>query len=113
MKWYVLIGNGLLILFFILFLSFAAFMGIANAEGRMYKLTEKDKIYTACRLSKRKVVKDQMICIYIGANGTNETIFNEKYEACPRTIQCIYEPNKSLPSIDEMMNSLEKSLKGR
>ena len=113
MKWYVRIGNGLLILFFILFLSFAAYMPMANAEGRTYSPTAKDKIYTTCRLSKRRIVGDQRICIYIGANGTNETIFNEKYEECPRTIQCIYEPNKSLPSINEMMNSLEKSLKGK
>ncbi len=88
-------------------------MPMANAEGRTYSRAAKDKIYTTCRLSKTKVVEDQRICIYIGANGTNETIFNEKYEECPRTIQCIYEPNKSLPSINEMMNSLEKSLKGK
>ena len=94
-----------------MFLSFAAYMPTANAEGRTYSPTAKDKIYVICRLSKRKIVADKRICIYVGANGTNETIFNDRHAHCPTSIRCIYEPNRSLPSISEMMDSLEKSLK--
>ena len=49
----------------------------------------------------------QKICIYTGANNTTETIFVDKWEICPNQMQCIYEPNKSVPMVEEMMKSLE------
>lgn len=115
MKWYVIVGNSLLVLFFVLFLSFVAYVPTADAGARTYgadKL-EKDKIFVTCRLAKKKIIVDQKICIYRGANNTTDTIFIEKFEYCPRTIKCIYEPNKSVPMIQEMMKSIEESLKKR
>jgi hypothetical protein len=47
----------------------------------------------------------------MGANNTTETIFIDKFEYCPRQIQCVYEPEKDRPNILEMMESLEESLK--
>jgi hypothetical protein len=116
MKWYVIIGNSLLILFFILFLSFAAYIPTANAVDwtpmqKLWRGMVEEKRMTTCRLAKRKVVRDQKICLYEGANKTRETIFVGKFEYCPRTLQCVYEPDKDAPNIMEMMDSLEKSLK--
>jgi hypothetical protein len=116
MKLYVIIGNSLLILFFILFLSFAAYIPTANAVDwtpmqKLWRGMVEEKRMTTCRLAKRKVVKEQKICLYEGANKTRETIFVDKFEQCPRTLSCVYEPDKDAPSILEMMESLEESLK--
>ena len=69
-----------------------------------------EKTVITCRLAKRKVIKNQKVCIFVGANNTNETIFIDKFEHCPSTIQCVYEPEKEKPNILEMMESLEESL---
>ena len=63
-KWYVIIGNTLLISFLVLFLLFAAFMGVANAGARTYGADKlaKDKQLVTCRLAKKKIIKDQKIC---------------------------------------------------
>ena len=53
----------------------------------------------------------QKICIYTGANNTTETVFVDKWEICPNQMQCIYEPNKTVPMIEQMMKSLEETLK--
>ena len=69
-----------------------------------------EKTVITCRLAKRKVIKNQKVCIFVGANNTNETIFIDKFEHCPASIQCVYEPEKEKPNILEMMESLEESL---
>ena len=110
MKWYVRIGNGLLILFFILFISFAHILD-ALAAGRMYKEAEKDKIFVTCRLAKKKVVLTQKVCFYLGPNKTTDTVFISRFEHCPPHMQCIYEPNKKAPMVQEMFKSIEESLR--
>ncbi len=79
-----------------------------NAEGK-----EKDKVLVTCRLAKKKIVLTQKICIYLGPNRTTDTVFIDRFEYCPRQIKCVYEPNKSTPMIEEMMKSMEESLKKR
>lgn len=116
MKWYVIVGNSLLVLFFILFLSFAVYIPTANAVDwtpmqKLWRGMVEEKRMTVCRLAKRKVVREQKICLYQGANKTRETVFVDKFEICPKQIQCVYEPDKDAPSILEMMESLEESLK--
>ncbi len=93
-------------------LAFAVSPTTALSQGRTYNPNqEKDKQYVTCRLAKRKIVLTQKICIYIGPNKTNDTVFIDKFEYCPRQIQCIYQPNKSIPMIEEMMKSLEDTLR--
>ena len=99
MKWF-------LIIIFIILLPTQA-----QAPARTWKEAEKDKIYVTCRLAKKKIVLTQKICLYQGANRTRETIFISKFEYCPRTIQCIYEPNKQAPMIQEMLESIEDAMR--
>tara|TARA_B100000963_G_C22588119_1_gene654150 strand:- start:36 stop:353 length:318 start_codon:yes stop_codon:yes gene_type:complete len=95
-------------------LAFAVSPTTALSQGRTYNSNkEKDKQYVTCRLAKKKIVLTQKICIYLGPNKTNDTVFIDRFEYCPRQIKCIYEPNKSIPMIEEMMKSLEESLKKR
>jgi len=87
---------------------------VPTGKGRTYNDNkEKDKQYVTCRLAKKKIVLTQKICIYLGPNRTTDTVFIDRFEYCPRQIQCIYEPNKSTPMIEEMMKSMEESLKKR
>ena len=110
MKWYVRIGNTLLILFCLLFCLFIIPQEAWSA-GRTYKEAEKDKIYVTCRLAKKKIVITQKICFYMGTNNTTETVFISKFEYCPREMKCVYEPNKKRPMIQEMFKSIEESLR--
>lgn len=126
MKWYVRIGNTLLILFSILFCLFIIPNSAWSSHGvedrartseswtpmqKLWRGITEEKKMVVCRLAKKKVVRDQKICLYMGANNTTETVFIDKFEFCPRQIQCVYEPEKDKPNILEMMESLEESLK--
>jgi len=63
-------------------------------------------IMTTCRLMKRKVFKDKMACIYIGAQKTYELEFTDIAIGCPRKYKCKLNPNGKEPSIDKVMESL-------
>ena len=63
-------------------------------------------IMTTCRLMKRKVFKDKMACIYIGAQKTYELEFTDIAIGCPRKYKCKLNPNGKEPSIDQVMESL-------
>ena len=102
----------------LLSLSFIAFTSHARAVDwtpmqKIWRGIVEDKTMVTCRLAKRKVIREQKICIYTGANNTTDTIFIDKWEYCPRQIQCVYEPEKEKPNILEMMESLEESLSKR
>ena len=98
----------------LLAIAFAFPSTSALSLGRTYNDNkEKDKQLVTCRLAKKKIVLTQKICIYLGPNKTTDTVFIDRFEHCPRQIKCVYEPNKSTPMIEEMMKSLEESLKKR
>jgi hypothetical protein len=91
-----------------------------KAYADTYKYTPKDytrqqkihqgkiilPIMTTCRLMKRKVFKDKMACIYIGAQKTFEMEFTDISIGCPRKYKCKLNPNGTEPSIDSVMESL-------
>tara|TARA_R110001592_G_scaffold315622_2_gene591699 strand:- start:355 stop:675 length:321 start_codon:yes stop_codon:yes gene_type:complete len=101
--------------FVLLLVAFALPTTSALSIGKTYNSDkrEKDKILVNCLLAKRKIVLTQKICIYLGPNKTTDTVFIDRFEYCPRQIKCVYEPNKSTPMIEEMMKSMEESLKKR
>lgn len=72
-----------------------------------------DKQMVTCRLATKKIIRNQKICIFSGANNTTDTIFIDRFEYCPKQIKCVYRPDQEKPNILEMMESLEKSLKKR
>jgi hypothetical protein len=112
MKWYVRIGNGLLILFFILFISFAYIMD-ALATGRTYVPSDQvdKKKFTTCRLAGKKVYGDTKFCIYRGANGTYEQLSVPRFELCVREFQCKYSPRGKKETIQDIMEALERSMR--
>lgn len=82
----------------------------AYGEGRTYNEKEKDTLIINCHLAGRKVILLQKICLYRGANKTEENVFINKFEHCPKTIKCIYEPNKKAPMVQEALKSIERAL---
>lgn len=114
MKWYVRIGNGLLILFFILFISFAYIMD-ALAAGRTYvpsDQVDKKPGFTTCRLAAKKVYNETKYCIYRGANGTYEQLSVPKFELCVKEFQCKYIPRDGKKeTIKDIMEALERNMR--
>tara|TARA_Y100000004_G_scaffold177650_1_gene219440 strand:- start:2275 stop:2661 length:387 start_codon:yes stop_codon:yes gene_type:complete len=66
---------------------------------------------TVCRLAGRKIVRSKKICVYKGAQNTNETAVVEKFDDCPKDYMCVYEPNSSEVSIYDVFDSLADSIK--
>lgn len=114
MKSYVRIGNSLLILFFILFLSFIAFASHAVEPTQEQKfrwgLLDKKK-FTTCRLAGKKIYGDTKFCIYRGANGTYEQLQVPKFEICVRQFECVYSPRGKRETIQDIMEALERSMR--
>ena len=63
------------------------------------------KKYTTCRLKKRVTSKytNKRACIYQGGNKTY-TMMIETW--CPVKYRCLYDPNGTMPDIDQVMESL-------
>ena len=122
MRWYVIIGNSLLIIFFILFLTpWQLFAGGKVYEPKDPKYgTKKNythqqkinrgtsaskKIYTTCRLLKRikSRITGRQACIYLGGNKTYTLMYEDN---CPRQYKCKYQPWGKEPNIDDVVDSL-------
>jgi len=70
-----------------------------------------EPVMTTCRLMKRKVFKDKMACVYIGAQKTYELEFTDISVGCPRKYKCKLNSNGKEPSIDKVMESLRSIAK--
>ena len=122
MRWYVIIGNSLLIIFFILFLTpWQLFAGGKTYEPKDPKYGQKKnythqqkinrgtsaskKIYTTCRLLKRikSRTTGRQACIYQGGNKTYTLMYEDN---CPRQYKCVYQPWGKEPNIDDVVDSL-------
>jgi len=121
LRWYVIIGNSLLILFFILFLTPWELL----AGGKIYQPSEskygqkkaytrnqqinrgeKEEVkYTTCRLKKRikSRITGRQACIYLGGNKTYTLMYEDN---CPSQYKCKYNPWSKEPSIDDVISSL-------
>ena len=67
--------------------------------------------YTTCRLTKRiKSKSGQMACIYEGGNKTYELMIESW---CPKQYKCVYNPWQKEPNIDDVINSLNNSVKNK
>ena len=70
------------------------------------------KKMTTCRLASQVLVKDQRICVFVGANGTQ---YNEyvPYDAgdCPRDYQCPYRPNEKPFDLKSVVDSIKNQFK--
>lgn len=49
---------------------------------------------TAGRLAWRKIVNGSLVCIYIGAGNSNQTIFTGKRDTCMGTMRIPYNPDE-------------------
>tara|TARA_R110002167_G_scaffold53772_1_gene153825 strand:+ start:455 stop:1195 length:741 start_codon:yes stop_codon:yes gene_type:complete len=100
------------------FFTLVTSIWIERAEAKDY--TRQQKIQkgiiilptmTTCRLKKRKVYKDKLACIYVGAQKTFTLDFTDLANGCPRKYKCVLDPNGKEPSIDSVMESLRSIAK--
>lgn len=131
LKLYVIIGNGLLVSFLILFCAFIAYADPAYAGGKIYEPKDPKygkkkqytkqqliqrgnndaKIYTTCRLMKRikSRTTGRQACVYKGGNKTFTLMYEDN---CPSQYKCIYNPWGKEPNIDDVVDSLNSISKG-
>jgi len=83
----------------------------AKSEGRWWSGWVSTPKEVICRLAKRKVTRGKKICLYIGPNKTQESIFIDSFLYCPQQITCLYEPNPKLPPLDQVLQSIEDAMK--
>ena len=64
---------------------------------------------TTCRLAKQLIIRDNMTCVYVGANNT-EYLNNIPKEVgvCPREYQCPYRPNEKPFNLKNVIRSIKK-----
>jgi len=64
--------------------------------------------HTTGRLAWRKILKGSLVCIYVGAGKTNETIFTGKTDKCMGTMQIPYEPDENF----NLKEAIQKLIEG-
>ena len=112
------IGWFLLFLVIIGFFTVLTSIWIKRAEAKDYSKQQKiwqgkiiEPVYTTCRLKTRKVFKNKMACIYVGAQKTYELEFADIRVGCTKQYRCVVNKNSKIPSIDSVMESLRSIAK--
>lgn len=72
---------------------------------------DRDPKKTLCRLAGRKIVRTKKLCVYKGAQNTTENAVVEKWDECPKSYWCDYEPNDTGVSIYDVFDALEDAIK--
>ena len=67
---------------------------------------------TTCRLASQILVKDQRVCVFVGANNTQYREYLP-YDAgeCPRQYQCPYRPNEKPFDIKAVIRNIKEQFK--
>ena len=97
---------------------FLFFIPLTTLESKPYTYQQKvnsgkivEPTYTTCRLKTKKVFKDKMACIYVGAQKTYELEFADIRIGCPKQYRCVVNKNSKIPTIDSVMESLRSIAK--
>ena len=100
------------------FFTVVASIWIKRAEAKDWTQQQKiwqgitvRPVYTTCRLKTKKVFKDKMACIYVGAQKTYEMEFTDIRLGCPKQYKCVVNKNSKIPTIDSVMESLRSIAK--
>jgi len=75
------------------------------------------KIHTAqakelitCRLAAYEKVDGQWVCLYRGANNTQDVIHLDATQTCPREMTCEYKPNSKPVNIKDVLNAIKEAM---
>jgi hypothetical protein len=67
--------------------------------------------YVTCRKAACEYVFDQKVCLYLGANNTQESMTFMPGEYTPSQYQCKYNPNKKKPlTLRETLDAIKEAL---
>ena len=69
-----------------------------------------EKPLTAGRLAYRDIINGSLVCIYVGAGNSNQTIFTGKRDTCYGTMRIPYAPDKKFnlkQAVEELLEQEE------
>jgi hypothetical protein len=97
--WTIVVGAGLTIL--------TAFVMLLKA----HTANAADPEFVACRLVGCTVVDKDRICVYRGANHTQDVLYYSLDEWFPREFQCKYAPNETPPpTVQEVLKAIKDKM---
>ena len=94
--WMIMITVGASVLF--------AFIMLLKAHTAMAK-----EMIT-CRLAAYEKIDGEWVCLYRGANNTQEVLHLGGSNSCPRDITCEYKPNSKPVSIRDVLNAIKEAM---
>ena len=63
-----------------------------------------------CRLAAYERVNGDWVCLYKGANNTQDIVHLGSDAACPREVTCEYDPQSKPVSIKDVLNSIKEAM---
>lgn len=63
-----------------------------------------------CRLAAYEKIEGDWVCLYRGANNTQEVVHLGGSTSCPRDITCEYKPNSKPVSIRDVLNAIKEAM---
>jgi len=63
-----------------------------------------------CRLAAYEKIDEQWVCLYRGANNTQDVIHLDASQACPREMTCEYKPNSKPVNIKDVLNAIKEAM---
>jgi hypothetical protein len=94
--WIIVVGAGTAVL--------AAFVLLLKAH------TAKAEQLITCRLAAYEKVNGEWVCLYKGANNTQDVVHLGVDAACPREITCKYDPQNKPVSIRDVLNAIKEAM---
>ena len=72
--------------------------------------TAQAKELITCRLAAYEKVDEQWVCLYRGANNTQDVIHLDASQTCPREMTCEYKPNSKPVNIKDVLNAIKEAM---
>jgi len=72
--------------------------------------TAQAKELVTCRLAAYERVDGQWVCLYRGANNTQDVIHLDASQTCPREMTCEYKPNSKPVNIKDVLNAIKEAM---
>ena len=72
--------------------------------------TAKAEQLITCRLAAYEKVNGEWVCLYKGANNTQDVVHLDATTACPKQITCKYDPKNKPVNIRDVLNAIKEAM---
>ena len=90
----VLVGTSVLV-------SFVLLLKVHSAKAEQF---------ITCRLAAYEKVNGEWVCLYKGANNTQDVVHLGAESACPREVTCKYDPKSKPVNIKDVLNAIKEAM---